>query len=98
MEDYCPGSRAFLYVHYIRAIWSHEHFDVASSGTALWKTYYPLKDIFESMPTLLKQVILYVTTPFLLNFATIDTLHFINEVFLRGQFSPFDHQSYEIYR
>lgn len=75
---------------------SHGNFEVRSSGAVLWKNYYPLKDIFDIMPTLLKQVILYVTTP-LLNFATIATNHFINEVFLLSQMSPFNHESYEIY-
>jgi len=71
-------------------------FIVPSSGTLLQEGAYPLKASFASLPALLQQIILYITTP-LFNFATIASENYINQNFLISQFSPFSRESLESY-
>ncbi|CDZ78813.1 hypothetical protein BN59_03127 [Legionella massiliensis] len=71
-------------------------FVVPSSGGFLKSEYFPLKDSFSTLPRLLQQVVLYITTP-IFNLATISSLDFINQDFLLSQFSPFSRESFDAY-
>lgn len=75
---------------------SGDAFFVESSGESFTEGAFPLKDFFYLMPSIIQQVILYLTTP-LLNFATIFYDGFTNSDFLLSQFSPFDRDSYDAY-
>lgn len=83
----------FSIIGYFR---SGSAFIVPSSGTMLQDGSYPLTSIFASLPALLQQIILYITTP-IFNFATIAAEHFINQDFLISQFSPFSRENIESY-
>jgi hypothetical protein len=71
-------------------------FVVESSGASLMEGELPLRDIFFYLPSLLQQIILYITTP-LFNFATISYFDFLNEEFLLSQLSPFGRDSFDAY-
>ncbi|KTD30174.1 hypothetical protein [Legionella maceachernii] len=71
-------------------------FIVPSSGSVVQAGAYPLKASFASLPALLQQIILYITTP-IFNFATIASENFINQHFLISQFSPFSRENLESY-
>ena len=71
-------------------------FHVDSSGDVMRYGYFPLKELFFSLPSLLQQIILYVTTP-IINFATIYSDDFINQDFLASQLSPFSRDLFEKY-
>ncbi|PJE13963.1 hypothetical protein [Legionella sp.] len=83
----------FSIIGYFR---SGSAFIVSSSGTMLQENAYPLTTVFVSLPALLQQIILYITTP-IFNFATIAAENFINQDFLISQFSPFGRENFESY-
>ncbi|MGC1183510.1 hypothetical protein [Legionella sp.] len=75
---------------------SGSSFIVPSSGTMLHYNTYPLTDLFTSLPSLMQQIILYITTP-IFNFITVASQGFINQDFLLSQFSPFNRESFDVY-
>lgn len=75
---------------------SGDAFFVESSGESFLVGSFPLKDIFYSLPQLIQQIVLYLTTP-LLNFATILNEGFENSDFLFSQLSPFARDEFDVY-
>ena len=71
-------------------------FIIESSGGELSEDALPLREIFYYLPTLVQQVILYITTP-VFNFATIVHFDFKNEEFLLSQLSPFGRDMFDAY-
>lgn len=76
---------------------SGDAFIVPSSGTRLKEGALPLVNAFASLPSLLQQVILYITTP-IFNFVTIASQDFINQDILLMQISPFSRESFDLYQ
>lgn len=75
---------------------SGSSFDVESSGWEVVPGRYPLGVFFEILPSAVKQIILYITTP-VVNFSYMLQLGFRNEEFLLSQFSPFSRDEYSTY-
>lgn len=71
-------------------------FIIESSGGELSEDALPLREIFYYLPSLLQQVVLYITTP-VFNFATIVNLDFRNEDFLLSQLAPFGRDMFDAY-
>lgn len=71
-------------------------FVIESSGGELSEDALPLREIFYYLPTLVQQVVLYITTP-VFNFATIVHFDFKNEEFLLSQLSPFGRDMFDTY-
>ena len=75
---------------------SGDSFLIESSGRRIVDNYLPLRDLFFSLPALLQQIILYITTP-IFNFATVYSESFINQDFLLSQLSPFGRDQFDTY-
>lgn len=75
---------------------SGSSFSVESSGDAIVYGKFPLTNFFELMPSSIKQILLYITTP-ILNFTHIASVGFLNSDFLLSQFSPFSRDEFSAY-
>lgn len=71
-------------------------FLIESSGDELNENALPLRDIFYYLPSLLQQVVIYITSP-VFNFATIVNFDFRNEEFLLSQLAPFGRDMFDVY-
>lgn len=71
-------------------------FIIESSGGELSEDALPLREIFYYLPSLLQQVVLYITTP-IFNFSTIVNFDFRNEDFLLSQLAPFGRDMFDAY-
>jgi hypothetical protein len=75
---------------------SGDSFDVASSGRYLKDGFLPLRESFFLLPSFLRQVVLYVTTP-IVNYSVVFDLDFKNAEFFLSQMSPFNRDDYDAY-
>lgn len=93
---FCVPIACFLIFAILGHFRSGAAFIVPSSGTLLRENMYPLATYFAALPTILQQIVLYITTP-IFNFATVAADNFINTDFLLSQLSPFNRDSYPVY-
>lgn len=84
---------SFAFIGHFR---SGSAFTVSSSGTLLHYNAYPLTQSFAKLPSLVQQIVLYITTP-IFNFLTVASQNFINPDFLLSQFSPFSRENFSTY-
>lgn len=71
-------------------------FSIESSGERIVYGKFPLTSFFEIMPASIKQILLYITTPFF-NFTHVASTGFINDQFLLSQISPFSRDDFPMY-
>jgi|TARA_R100000935_G_scaffold41455_1_gene63133 hypothetical protein len=71
-------------------------FEVETSGKFLADGFLPLRDSFFLLPSLLRQIVLYVTTP-IVNYSLVYSVDFSNADFFLSQMSPFGREEYDAY-
>jgi hypothetical protein len=75
---------------------SGSSFDVQSSGEYVREGFLPLRALFFELPSFLRQIVLYITTP-VVNYSIVYSLDFYNSDFLLSQLSPFGRAEFDEY-